>query len=108
MVMLRQILIKLLKDKRFDNRIDNLRIVTQQQNCRNKTKRTNNTSNKQGVYLCTDKKKGLQSWRVEIVNNNGKRITKSFSIKKLGNDNAKARAIAYRKQLELQFGYIGD
>ena len=97
-----------INNKRFDNRIDNLRIVTQQENCRNKTKRTNNTSNKQGVSLFTDKRRNIQYWRVKITNNNDKIISKYFSIKKLGNDEAKRQAIACRKQLEIQYGYIGD
>ena len=94
--------------KPFDNRLNNLRIVTQHQNCRNKTKYSNNTSEKQGVSLYNDKKRGNYYWRARIYNNNGKEISKKFSIKKLGNDEAKRQAIAYRKQLELQFGYLGD
>jgi len=97
-----------INNKRFDNRIDNLRIVTPQENCKNKTKPSNNSSGKQGVNFNTDKKTGLQYWRVEIVDNNSKKITKRFSIKKLGNDEAKRQAIACRKQLEIQYGYIGD
>jgi len=96
-----------INNKRFDNRLNNLRIVTPQENMKNKTKYSNNTSGKQGVYFNTDKKKGLQYWVVQIYNN-GKKISKKFSIKKLGNDEAKRQAIAYRKQLELQFGYLGD
>jgi len=94
--------------KRFDNRLNNLRIVTPQENSRNRTKQTNNTSGKQGVSLYTNKKTNIQYWVARISNNNGERIFKSFSIKKLGNDEAKRQAIAYRKQLELQFGYLGD
>jgi hypothetical protein len=97
-----------INNKRYDNRIDNIRIVTARENNLNRTKQSNNTSGKQGVNRWTHKKTGLNYWRVQIVNNNGKTIEKVFSIKKLGGDEAKRQAIEHRKQLELQFGYIGD
>jgi hypothetical protein len=97
-----------INNKRFDNRLDNIRIVTTSENNRNKTISSNNTSGKQGIYNYTDKKTGLHYWRVDIIDNNGKRIQKQFSIKKLGNEEAKRQAIEIRKQLEIQYGYIGD
>jgi len=97
-----------INNKKFDNRIDNIRIVTTIENNRNKTIYSNNTSGKQGVYHWIDKKSGLHYWRVDITDNNNKRTQKHFSIKKLGTDEAKRRAIEYRKKLEIQFGYIGD
>ena len=78
-----------INNKRYDNRIDNIRIVTPQDNNRNSTKRSDNTSGKQGVCHWTEKKTGLHYWTVRIANNNGKRITKVFSIKKLGDAEAK-------------------
>ena len=97
-----------INNKRFDNRLDNIRIVTASENSRNTTINSNNTSGKQGVYHYTDKRRGLHYWRVLINGNNQKQIAKHFSIKKLGDDEAKRQAIEYRKQLEIQFGYIGD
>ena len=97
-----------INNNKFDNRIDNIRIVTPRDNSRNLTKHSNNTSGKQGVSRWTQKKTGLHYWRVRIVNNDCKRITKRFSIKKLGDAEAKRQAIEDRKRLELQFGYIGD
>jgi len=94
--------------KKFDNRHDNIRIVTANENNRNRTVNSNNTSGKQGVCHWTDKRNNLHYWKVQICNNNQKRIEKSFSIKKLGDVEAKKQAIEYRKQLEVQFGYIGD
>jgi hypothetical protein len=97
-----------INNKKFDNRIDNIRIVTARENSRNKTVRSDNTSGKQGVYQSLDKRTGLHYWMVEIRDNNIKKIQKYFSIKKLGNEEAKRQAIECRKSLEIQFGYIGD
>ena len=97
-----------INNKRYDNRIDNIRIVTPRDNNRNRTKYSNNTSGKQGVGRYTHKKHDLHYWKVHIVNNDGRTIEKLFSIKKLGDDEAKRQAIEHRKQLEAQFGYIGD
>ena len=47
-------------------------------------------------------------WRSYIVNNNGNRVTKLFSIQKLGYDEAKRQAIVHRIQKEQELGYIGD
>jgi len=97
-----------INNKRFDNRIDNIRIVTFRENNRNTTINSNNTSGKQGIYCYIDKRCGLHYWRVDITDNNGKRIAKTFSVKKLGDAEAKRQAIEHRKKLEIQYGYIGD
>jgi hypothetical protein len=97
-----------LNHKKFDNRIDNIRIVTSSENNKNTTINSNNTSGKQGVRHYIDKKNGYHYWRVAITDNNSKRIYKQFSIKNLGTDEAKRQAIEYRKQLEIIYGYIGD
>jgi hypothetical protein len=97
-----------LNNKKFDNRYDNIRIVTTRENNKNMSVHKNNTSGKQGVLYYTDTKNGYHYWRVDITDNNGKRIAKLFSVKKLGIDEAKRQAIEYRKQLEIQYGYIGD
>jgi hypothetical protein len=86
----------------------NLRWTTLQDNQHNRKKSSNNTSGKQGVNRYTDKKKDLHYWRVQIADNNSKVISKVFSIKKLGDAEAKRQAIECRKQLEVQYGYIGD
>jgi len=97
-----------INNKRFDNRLDNIRIVSASENSRNRTINSNNTSGKQGIYHYTDKRKGLHYWKVKITDNNRKKIAKQFSVKKLGDEEAKRQAIEYRKQLEIQFGYIGE
>ena len=97
-----------INNKKFDNRIDNIRIVLARENNRNRTVRSDNTSGKQGIYYYIEKKTGLHYWKVVITDNNQKNISKCFSVKKLGDAEAKRQAIEYRKQLEIQFGYIGD
>ena len=92
-----------INNHRYDNRSDNFRIVSHRENCKNKLKYINNTSGKQGVS-----KKGNGHWISNIANNEGKRITKHFSIKKLGNEEAYNRAVQHRKDLEQEYGYIGD
>jgi len=97
-----------INNKTFDNRVENLRTVTAKENSRNKSKHNTNTSGKQGVSRWTNNKNGLQYWKVAINDNDDKRIVKIFSIKKLGDIEAKRQAIECRKRLEQQFGYIGD
>ena len=95
-----------INNKRFDNRSDNLRIVTYSENNRNATKHSNNTSGKQGVSKNT--MRGIPYWIVSIYDNNNKVIRKCFSIKKLGNEQAFKQAVAKRKELEILYNYIGD
>jgi len=89
---------------KFDNRQGNLRIITYQQNNRNKTKQTRNISGKNGVGF----NNRMQAWRTEIYNNNGDRISKSFSINRYGDQEAKRLAIDQRKLWEREFGYDGE
>ena len=91
---------------RYDNRIDNLRIVTYSINNRNKTKPKNNTSDITGV--CLDRKGKYRYWKTGIVNNEGIHLSKCFSIDKLGDDRAKELAIAQRRIWEQEYGYKGD
>ena len=92
--------------KTFDNRKENLRDVTIQDNNRNTTKHRNNTSGKQGVDRC--RMRGHSYWRASIRNDNNKRISKYFSINKYGDVEAKRLAIEKRKELEQLYGYLGD
>ena len=91
---------------RLNSCVDNLRWVTPRENSRNLTKRSDNTSGKQGVSRSTVK--GRTYWKVSIRDNDGKRKTKNFSVKKLGDEEAKRQAIEWRKQLEQEYGYCGD
>ena len=46
-------------------------------------------------------------WKAQIYNNEGIRLSKFFSIDKLGEE-SKTMAINERKRLETLYGYIGD
>jgi hypothetical protein len=86
----------------------NLQWTTPSGNSRNTTKSKNNTSGKQGVHRWTEKKSNNHYWNAEIKDNDGKKMSKLFSIRKLGDAEAKRQAIEHRRQLELLYGYIGD
>ena len=91
---------------RYDNRADNLRIVTRNINSRNLTIRCDNTSGIQGVGL--ERKGKYMLWKAHIVNNEGIHLKKRFNIDKLGNDEAKRLAIEQRQIWEVLYGYIGE
>jgi len=95
--------------RRYDNRKENLKITTYGGpggNNRNLSKRSDNTSGKQGVSHCT--RGNRRYWRADIKDNTGKQISKLFSIAKLGDEDAKHEAIAKRIEWEELFGYSGD
>lgn len=97
-----------INNKKYDNRADNLRIVTQRQNNRNLSKRSDNTSGKQGVCRRTRHKGKNHYWIVQIRDNDGKSISKCFSVNKYGDAEAKRLAIEKRLEWEEEFDYIGD
>jgi hypothetical protein len=70
----------------LDNREENLRICTNQQNCRNRGKQSNNTSGYKGVYYY----KSSGKWRAQITIN-GKRTGIGYF------NTAKDAALAYDK-----------
>ena len=88
---------------RFDNRSENLRIVAYRQNNRNKTKNKNNTSGVSGI--CKIIKNKIPYYVARIHNDENTRISKSFNITKLGEEQSKRLAIAQRKAWEIEFGY---
>lgn len=77
-----------------DNRIVNLRNVTNRQNARNQCIPTNNTSGVRGVRW----DKGADKWRAEIMNNEGK-------VEFLGKFKEKSLAVKARKDAEKRLGY---
>ena len=91
---------------RFDNRIDNLRIVTNQQNCRNTTTNNNNTSGKTGVGIAY--RRGVPYYRGFIYDDNGQQQGKYFSTLRHGIAEAKRLAFEWRKQKEEEYGYTGE
>jgi hypothetical protein len=92
------------KRNTFDNRLENLRIVTPEQNSRNRTKPKNNTSGTMGVY------KEKNRWRAQIIDiNNNKKIQKSFTINKdRTDDQCKQLAINQRAIWKEQINYLGE
>jgi hypothetical protein len=91
------------KRNKFDNRLENLRIATVQENSRNKTKPCNNTSGNMGVY------KRKNRWVAQINDNNNKKIQKSFTINKDRTDEqCKQMAINQRNIWKQQFNYLGE
>lgn len=89
----------------YDNRIENLRYATAQDNCRNKKKRLNKITGN-GIYKSTQH--NVKYWIASINDNNNHAINKRFSIKKLGDEEAKNQAIAQRQIWKNQFGYLGE
>ena len=93
----------------FNNDVSNLRCVSFSENLRNQKKYDNNTSGATGVWW--QKNKQGSTWAVACCHSkNGKRLTKSFSVKKLGLLPAFRDAVLYRDKMihELNkegFGY---
>jgi hypothetical protein len=81
-------------------------MATIQDNNRNKPKRHDNISGTSGVYKSKDH--GLDYWISSINDNDNKAIMKRFSIKKLGDEQAKNRAILQRNMWKMQYGYLGE
>ena len=88
----------------FDNRIDNLRVVTNQENNRNKSKRHDNTSGCAGVSKINKNR----IWKASICDNDGNHLQKYFSIKRLGDIEAKQLALNQRRLWVEQLRYLGE
>ena len=95
-----------LKRNRYDNRLENLRIVTAEENSRNRTKPRTNTSGIMGIDKMTTN--GHVYWRARICNDENKNIHKYFSINKLGDEQAKQQAFLQRNIWKEQFNYLGE
>jgi hypothetical protein len=86
----------------LDNRKENLKITTRHENLKNTNLRACNTSGIKGVRY--DKNKN--AWVAEIRDNNHKKVRRHFACKKYGEDEAKRLAIDFRRQKEIEFGYL--
>lgn len=86
---------------RSNNNCANLRWSTGSLNQRNKGISVNNKSGKSGVFYDEIK----NSWIGNYYNSDGKQKSKSFSVEKYGNAEAKKKAIAYRKEKESKNNY---
>lgn len=79
-----------------NNKLENLRLVDNQANCQNQTKKKNNTSGVTGVHL---KNTSTRPCWCAQWNDKGKRHQKSFSIKKHGFKEAFSMACQYRQSI---------
>jgi hypothetical protein len=101
---------------RDDNRIENLKIVSHTDNCKNTRMKSNNSSGVNGVYRQKDEVFKLGKlyvyhyWIAEWRDKNDRKRIKRFSIHKLGDYEAKQTATDYRLEqillLELNHGIV--
>ena len=90
---------------KLNNNFTNLRYATFSMNSRNMSMYCTNTSGIKGVeHKINHKRVNDSCWRASIVDNNKKRIEKSFSNRKY--PNARELAIEWRKQKEIEYGYL--
>ena len=83
-----------------NNMFGNLGWCVIRERTRNISLRKHNTSGNHGI------RKDKNSWQARWNDNEGKQKSKSFSIVKHGDDEAKTLAIDFRKTRELEFGYV--
>jgi hypothetical protein len=79
-----------------NNKIDNLEICSQRDNCLRRTKHSKNTTGISGIKLEINKKRS-PSYRVSISTKDGKRINKNFAISIHGLLPAFAKAVSWRE-----------
>lgn len=77
----------------LNNRIDNLRVVTNIVNCKNKSKSKANTSGVTGVYFCRSKQRWLAKIGVE------------YKLINIGHYDSFEEAVAARKEAEVHHGF---
>lgn len=88
----------------LDNRVENLRLVTQGSNSRNLRMARNNKSGVTGVYFRITKH--APYW-VAVWGIDEHRVCKLFSVRELGYDNAFTLAVAYRKKKIEELNALG-
>lgn len=101
---------------RSDNRVENLKVSSNADNCKNKQILSNNTSNVNGVSrvgIPSSSKKTPKVnyyWTATWCNENGKLRQKYFNIEKMGENGAKQSAIEHRAEqirlLEVNFDIV--
>lgn len=92
----------------LNNTRRNLRLVTSRENNLNCRKSKNNNSGRTGVYYRNGIGTRSASWKAQFVDNNGKRITKAFSIAKYGNDEARLLAESARLEAEKEYNILTE
>ena len=85
-----------------NNGIENMRKVSQLVNNRNKRKYSNNTSGVCGVKRLFNSTSGRSYWSASYHSLDKKRVTKYFSVEKLGEDEALRLATELRMSLILE------
>lgn len=83
----------------LNNKISNLRVVSQAENSRNTRKDKDNTSGITGVYFYTDSRSNRSYWCANSHNLKGERISRYFSVEKVGFDEAYQSACEHRQQM---------
>lgn len=83
----------------LNNNLNNLRLVTQEENCKNRRKSRNNSSGHHGVTIDS------YSCRATWVDSEGIKKSKRFNIRKLGFEEALRQASEYRKSMDVASGY---
>ena len=95
-----------IKRNKFDNRLENLRIVTHKVNNQNKSTSSNNTS---GITGISKRKMGIHEYyETSIVDNNNVKHQKNFNVTKLGDVEARRQAILQRLVWKEQYNYLGE
>ena len=89
---------------RTDNRILNLRLVTNHQNNQNQKMQSTNTSGVTGVSLDSRN----NQWKAKWCSRDGKQKNKSFSINKYGYDSAFKLACDFRIKMILELNLEGS
>jgi hypothetical protein len=88
--------------RKYDNRMVNIRIVSQRENLKNKGMYINNTSGHKGIH-CNAR------YYISVINdNNGRKNRKYFSRAKHGDEEALKKAITQRLFSQNEYGYLGD
>ena len=78
---------------RCDNRMSNLRVVSEKENSKNRAKRSDNKSGVTGVYYLIEKNSWVAKWKTLC----GKQKHKYFNVSIYGYEKAKEMACSFRK-----------
>lgn len=96
---------------RSNNRTENLREVSRSVNAQNRALSSRNTSGVMGVVLENKKRKNgdiSKYWVATWRDKSGKKMSKSFSVAKLGNKGAKSTAVDFRRSKILELNTQGS